>query len=678
MLVKEQFGKLEMFTVNKNFFKHTLKSTFKDAFIAAATLLFSLFATLTANAADADNPIATGAAEKTAPTIITKEPQEITVEINPTTTVVAPMAYHIPYLQSIIDIKADGSAIVTENFFLVVPEGSKDQPFSRKTQKIIKTPFGDRRINATVTKVMHNGSLTPFKIIPESDINLLKISSADKGLEPGVHSFSVQYYIHSAIKTIGDNDTFFWAVLAPSWNTPITRTALMIKHPNNIEPMGQTIFLNNKPDTKVKNVSHTGSSYNFVRNNMLYPSQTLVFIETFPKGSFANLAKGKAFKKLFDMDISTFSYLLGLLFIFSYYLALWFTAAKEKRIISDPSQNADESGFFSPAGFRTFLKKSFDAKTLLALILNLAQKGLLKIEENEAGTFTLIRQAKAGKETNLSKGERSFFSHLFTKGNLSVDLDGNTGSRLTKYRRNFEVPFSLEYDRQFLKVNYSYFLFGIGITVFSIIFSAALSGNPLWTGTVSASLALAVLLTVSSVFVLANTVRKPAHQGKTAKMLILLLLFASFSVLSVFYAYSMAISLNALATVFLGLMTFFLSLAYHLMKSEDKLGKAVRDKSDMYIDYLRLKSPLPEAYKSDPKKGIEAFLRSLPFAIASDNEAAYIERFAPLLNSAGEQIPWRQTKEKASALGIADFLSRLEKQITASVAFLNPKIQRFR
>ena len=140
----------------------------------------------------------------------------------------------------------------------------------------------------------------------------------------------------------------------------------------------------------------------------------------------------------------------------------------------------------------------------------------------------------------------------------------------------------------------------------------------------------------------------------------------------------MAISLNALATVFLGLMTFFLSLAYHLMKSEDKLGKAVRDKSDMYIDYLRLRSPLPEAYKSDPKKGIEAFLRSLPFAIASDNEAAYIERFAPLLDSAGEQIPWRQTKEKASASGIADFLSRLEKQITTSVAFLNPKIQRFR
>ena len=650
---------------------------FKGAFIAA--LSFSLFANPAANAADTSNPIASGAAEKTtpAPVSVTEEPQQIAIEISPTTNIVAPMAYHIPYLQSLVDIKADGSAIVNETFFLVVPEAAKDQPLSRKAPRIIKTPFGNKRIDAIVTKVMHNGSLAPFKVIPKGDTNYIKILGADKGLEAGVHSFSIQYHIPYAIKTIGNNDTFYWAISGVGLAIPITRIALMVKHPSSIEPMGQNIFLDNTPDTKVKNIPHTGLTYNFIRNGVLYPSQSLVFIETFPKGSFAALAKSEIIKFL-DMDISTFSYLLGLLFIFAYYLTVWFAASKEERIITDPSQSADKSGFFSPAGFRIFLKKSFDTKTLLALILNLANKGLLKIEDHEDGNFTLVRQATPGKDANLSKGERNFFSRLFTKGRLAADLDSNTGARLTKIRRSFELPFFLEYDKQYFKTNYSYFLFGIGITVFSIIFSAALSGNPLWTGAVSASFALAVLFTVTCVFALSSIIKKPSHQGKLAKMLILLFLFAVLSILSVFYAYSMAITLSARATVFLGLMIIFLSLAYLLMKSEEKLGKAVRDKSDMYIDYLTLESPLPEAYKTAPQKGMEAFLRSLPFAIASDNEAAYIKRFAPLLNGTQEQIPWLKAKEGISAANIADFLHRLENQITGSFAFLNPKIQRFR
>jgi len=660
-----------MFAKNKNFFENM----FKGAFIVA--LFFSLFANLAANAADTNNPIASGAAEKTTPPPIMEEPQKVTIKVSSTTTINAPMAYHIPYLQSLIDIKADGSALVDETFFLVVPEEAKDRSFSRKAPRIIKTPFGNKRIKTTVMKVMHNGSLAPFKIIPENDADYIKILSADKGLESGVHSFSVQYYIPYAIKTIGNNDTFLWTVSGVGWALPITRVTLMVKHPNNIEPVGQNIFLDNSPDTKFKNVSHTGPTYNFVRNGALYPSQSLVFIETFPKGSFAALSKSKIMKVL-DMDISTFSYFLGLLFIFSYYLTVWFTASREKRIITDPSQSADKDGFFSPAGFRIFLKKSFDAKVLLALILNLANKGLLKIEDHVDGNFTLVRQATPGKDAHLSKGEKNFFSRLFTKGRLAADLDSNTGARLTKSRRNFELPFFLEYDKQYFKTNYSYFLFGIGITVFSVIFSTALSGNPLWIGFISVSFALAVFLTITCVFALNNALRTPAHQGKLAKLLILFFLFASFSILSVFYAYSMAIGLSASATVFLGLMITFLSLAYHLMKSEEKLGKAVRDKSNMYIDYLTLKSPLPEAYQTTPQKGMEAFVRSLPFAIASDNEAAYIERFAPLLDSTKEQIPWLQTKGKISASTISDFLHRLENQITSIFAFLNPKIQRFR
>ena len=140
----------------------------------------------------------------------------------------------------------------------------------------------------------------------------------------------------------------------------------------------------------------------------------------------------------------------------------------------------------------------------------------------------------------------------------------------------------------------------------------------------------------------------------------------------------MVINLSAPATIFLGLMIILLSLAYNFMKREDKLGKAVREKSNMYIDYLKMESPLPEAYKTDIKKGIETFSRSLPFAIASENETVFTKRFASLLDIAKEPLPWLKTERETSAANIADFLVRLEKQITGSFAFLNPKIQRFR
>lgn len=627
-------------------------------------------------------PISDTAPEMPVPEPVAEAPERFEIEIYPKVKIDAPNTDNVSFFESELDINPVGDALVSEYFYLVVTDKNKGLPFYRKINKQIKTPFRNVVVNPEIVSASYNDALVPFTLTSELDYNKIAIGDSDKGLPVGVHKFNLKYKVPKIVLEVDGYGLLAWDILGTGWTVPVLHTALIIHHPETVVPTGQSIFFNGRVDQKIKNYSEksTDGTYNFLKNQIVNPTQNLVFLETFDKGAFLPYTAYDKAEKFFTFDIVTVIYLIGLLAAFIYYFTTWFTVNKEDRKIMNPSIADNVNRFFSPAAFRLFVKRTLDAKLMAIIIINLAAKGMLKIEEKDDGSFVLVRQAAAKRKAKISTGEAIFFARLFPKGQLSTPLNDMLGRRLTKWRKAYELPLQNEFNQQYLRANYVYFLFGLIIVATSLVTGAFFSASFMLTGLISAALAVLVLLAVYLGLFAVAVAKSSTLNKKWLKVSLAFLLFVLAAAGAVYCAYISAVVTSPLAALFMVMMLVVVFLTYHLFKSENKLGKAVRESAKLYNSYLGLDTPLASKSGTDTGgKMLDLFMRHIPYALAVDLDEGWSRRFADTLAGVGkEQFVWYNGKAEYTPFFVAELAARLAAQCESTVTFLNPKLQKFK
>lgn len=626
----------------------------------------------TGNVSDTKNEIAT-------PEIIETTPQNFEIEIAPNLTINVPNTDHVPYFMAKIRLKASGIASVNENFYIVVTENNSKTPFYREYPKSVETPIGNIKTNIDILKATHNKSFIPCKI--ESTINSNKVffGNSEKGLTPGVHHFSINYQIPSALQTMGNDKLLAISIVGKGWNVPITRTIATLQHPTLVFPKGQTVYFDDIPDDKIKIYTNPNDTYSLFKGDIINPFQNLILLETFSADNIGNLSFLTKFKHFINTNMTTLIYFLGFVFVFIYYLISWFTIDKEERKIINPAVANNNLRFFSPAAFRIFLKKTIDARTIATILISLACKGLIKIEEKQPSSFSLIRQVNTDKKIIVSDGEKRILNLLFPKGILSTQIDDKLGKKLTKYRKNFEVPLKKEYDKQYLKMNISYFIFGIFVLLATLIIAALASNNILWVLLTSMSMTITFFIMISSFNIISQIFKTPAYKESKIKLSLLFITFTLTTIASFACLYIIYLNVNFLAAIFLALMLLCISSAYHLLKKDTKLGRIINTSSKLYESFLN-QNPTPFLnLLSNNTKAQNLFMSHLPYAVALDYEDKWTTRFQGVLNANEEYlIPWYSGEEKFSPDFVKNLVNRIIKILEDNCTFLNPKIQRFR
>ncbi|MHB9036559.1 MAG: DUF2207 domain-containing protein [Armatimonadota bacterium] len=296
-------------------------------------------------------------------------------------------AWQITGYDSLIDVQADGSVIVTEKItadftgdphhgiFREIPLSGSDR-YGNK-YRIRETMLGVTDENGTPQTYQVSGALGRVKI---------KIGDANVYLN-GPKTYFIKYRLWRAVHFFSDHDEIYWNVVGPEWPVPVLHATCVVTIPKGAKP-GQ-----------IRTVSYTGAlgsttsdgssdtpnerAARFWMGRALNPGEYMTIVVGWPKG----LVRQPSFTQeaqWFVLDNGYF--FLPLFFALGLYL-LWLKAGRDPDTGRSEVVTYDPPEKMSPAEIGTLIDEKVDMRDISASIIDLAVRGYIKIESEKTKGF---------------------------------------------------------------------------------------------------------------------------------------------------------------------------------------------------------------------------------------------------------------------------------------------------
>jgi len=348
-----------------------------------------------------------------------------------------------------VDIRKDGTVEIVETIKYDFESAQKHGLFRRidfkRTNQDNKTYIIDIDVLSVTDE---NGNPYNFSTSKIGSYIELKIGDADK-LISGQKTYIIKYKLSGSMTYFTDHDEFYWNLVGFDWLIPIRNFTASISVPESIR----------QDDLKyicyegVKDSTSQSCLINYFENKIqvsssksLNPGENVTVSLSFPKNAITVLEpredKPSIFLKIFQVFIGL---LLSLWYvflpvkIFINYLKQRSFLKNNQRIVSawfEPPQY-DGGNVFSPAETGFIVDGVIDHKELTATIIHLAQRGFLKIKEDDKKHFSFVR-LKSIDSPDLRNFEQQVMSAIFKEGVSIKDLDDKTVEAMTEGLSNLE------------------------------------------------------------------------------------------------------------------------------------------------------------------------------------------------------------------------------------------------
>jgi uncharacterized membrane protein len=298
----------------------------------------------------------------------------------------------------------------------------------------------------------------------------LKIGDPDKTLT-GVKTYVLEYKVSGALTYFTDHDELYWNLTGDGWEIPIKDFS------------GSVSFYQLLPYSNIKYICYEGvkgstsqdckidyldDKVSISSNKNIVPGEGITLVVSFPKG-VVSVLEPREYKT--PLITKIFLVLLGLGAIYWYlifpikYLISLIKQRKffknNQRIVSawfEPPKY--ENGItFSPAETGFIVDNKIDHRELTATIINLAQRGFLKIREDGKRHFSFILSQNAN-FSELRDFEKKVMVALFNKDEDISDLSDILTSfinpdKLPKIIKSFDGNDQLKSDNneEFVEVS---------------------------------------------------------------------------------------------------------------------------------------------------------------------------------------------------------------------------------
>jgi len=379
-------------------------------------------------------------------------------------------AERIESFNSNIQINKDGTVTVEETINYDF-ENSQVHGLVRNLDFKIKNEDGKNYVtNISILNITdENGNNYNYSNTENGNYIELKIGDPNK-LVTGKNTYVIKYKISGALRYFTDHDEFYWDLIGFDWKVPILKFTASISLPANL------------PESELKYVCYEGPSgstsqtclinnYNGIINvksdRLLKPSENITVAISFPKNLVAVL---EPVESKHSVLLRFFQFLIGLgasVWYFIFPVKYLIDCIKEsnylkknQRIVSawfEPPQYND-STVFSPAEAGFIVDNKIDHRELTATIIHLAQRGFLKIKENEVKHFSFIR-LKDVESSELRDFEKQVMEALFRDGVDTSNLDEAQLKKLQSqlsdlkiFNKIIKIPYMVETENQLSRV----------------------------------------------------------------------------------------------------------------------------------------------------------------------------------------------------------------------------------
>lgn len=286
---------------------------------------------------------------------------------------------------------------------------------------IRKIPLKNTVVRNDGTTSKNRVKITNLKVNEKSSVSnnngfkTIKIGDESKTIT-GKHTYIISYTYDIGKDPLKDMDELYFNLIGNEWDTSIDNISFKIKMPKefNKELLGFSSGAKGSTNNSniIYNVSgNTISGYSITR---LKAEEGLNVRLTLPEGYFVGSSNNIDLYSIFVMGLSVICVLIA--------YALWVKYGKDDIVVETVE-------FYPPEGFNSaeigyIYKGKADSESIISLLIYLADKGYLKIEDDEQkGMFGKTKGFKITKLKEYdgnNEYEKIFFAGLFKNGRKSV------------------------------------------------------------------------------------------------------------------------------------------------------------------------------------------------------------------------------------------------------------------
>lgn len=547
---------------------------------------------------------------------------------------------YIDRFSSDIYISEDGSMTVTETMKVYAAGIDIRRGIFRDFPTVYTDRHGNKYIvDFKVLSIKRDGAEEPYHTERLSNGIRVYIGSKDVFLNHGFYTYEIQYKTSRQLGFFENHDELYWNVTGNGWMFKIKEADCTVHLPVSIEKsdfmyeaytgaMGET-----GREYKVTDV--TDRAVSFETTWTLQPYEGMSVVVGWPKGIVREPTQADKMKYRIADNSHTVIILIGFLTVLAYYLWAWNKVGRDpKKGTVIPLFEAPDG--LSPGAVRYIMRMGYDNTVFSSLLINMAVKGYIKIEEHKK-TYKIIRDNDSEKRDKLSDEEQGILDVLL-EGKDELEFKQANRYQILEATSLVRNHMNSEYRKQFFFLNTEYLIpaviLNIAAVFLALISSGTLEGSmvfvylwfTIW------GLGLAAFINVALKQWAGFIKTGEAKQLFTA---VILTVFAlPFTAMIFAFLFIVNKEIPVLFNIIAGSMLFLHILFYQLMKAPTVRGRKIMDKIEglkMYIDTAEK----DEIYLYNaPPKNIMTFEKFLPYAVALDLENKWSAKFRTQIEEA--------------------------------------------
>ena len=366
-------------------------------------------------------------------------------------------------------------------------------------------------IDFRVLGVQRDGQAEPYTVENWENGKRVKIGSADTVIDPGEHTWLLQFTVDRELGYFADHDELYWNVTGNGWVFPIDRASATVTLPTGaaakITGLSAYTGASGSTTSAVTTTQGADGTPTFVTTSILNPREGLTIVVGWPKGFVQAPTAATRFGWFLRDNGALIAGLLGVLLVFLYYMIVWYRYGKDPDRGTIFARFAPPEGM-SPGGVRYLSRMAHDSKTFTAALIDMAVKRYISIHQ-ERHKYWIERDTAP--ESVLSDDELALAGVLIGTS-ARVDFEREHAEEIQRAILASKRPLEADYQPRFFVSNIGYLLTGIllSIGVGVLTFFLSTRGNALqFVALIVVGVALAVMAAVFG-----STLKSYTQQGR--------------------------------------------------------------------------------------------------------------------------------------------------------------------
>lgn len=281
--------------------------------------------------------------------------------------------------------------------------------------------------------VDENGSDYQYRQTEIDDKLRLKIGDPDRTIT-GLHTYLISYKVTGAFTYFSEHDELYWNITGNDWTVPIASSTTEIKFPfflegNKIDTACYTGIVGSSQ--RSCQITQKEDSVVVISKDTLWTSEGITVVVGFPIGKIAVVEPKEVinfWETGFGKFVKTILILALIIVAIFWYIVYpiiipvkWYLygrdpkGGQEVRAWFDPPKTKT-GRFLSPEEVGSLIDEYVDYRDLSGMIIYLAQKGYLRIEEQEKNDFYFVKRKNYSDDKSLLSHQKYLLAKIFEDG----------------------------------------------------------------------------------------------------------------------------------------------------------------------------------------------------------------------------------------------------------------------